>query len=90
VLARHGFPFRQIGPKSDYFGLVAPYRMDLEEFDQVILSDRFPELEAFGIDLEPVFRPQPRDNRAKPGAPGRPAEQMASPSSVRGGHHGEG
>jgi N-acyl amino acid synthase of PEP-CTERM/exosortase system len=87
MLARHGFPFRQIGPESDYFGLVAPYLMDLEEFDQIILSGRFPELEAFEMDLEPRFRP--RDNHAEPGAPVRSVEQIASSSSVRGAHRGE-
>ncbi len=55
VLARHGVPFRQIGPTSDYFGLVAPYRMDVEEFDQIIRSGRFPELEGFElVDSAPV------------------------------------
>jgi N-acyl amino acid synthase of PEP-CTERM/exosortase system len=63
VLARHGVPFRPIGPESDYFGVVAPYRMDLQEFDQVILSGRFPELDGFQNDLEPWLRPQPEGNR---------------------------
>lgn len=49
VIARLGLPFRQIGPESDYFGLVAPYRMDVEEFDQNILSGRFAELEGFEL-----------------------------------------
>jgi hypothetical protein len=54
MLARHGFPFKRIGPDSDYFGPVAPYRMDLAEFDQVILSGRFPVLDAFVTGLEPT------------------------------------
>jgi N-acyl amino acid synthase of PEP-CTERM/exosortase system len=56
MLARHGFPFRLIGPENDYFGLVAPYQLDLREFDDVILSRRFPELDGFmaGLDRELV------------------------------------
>ena len=47
-------PFRLIGPESDYFGLVAPYQMDLQEFDRVILSGQFPGLDTF------VDRPRTR------------------------------
>jgi N-acyl amino acid synthase of PEP-CTERM/exosortase system len=85
VLARHGLPFRQIGPESDYFGLVAPYRMDVEEFDQVIRSGRFPELEGFATGPEPGFEPQPTGNRAQAGAAADPVEQTAS-SQLTGGH----
>jgi N-acyl amino acid synthase of PEP-CTERM/exosortase system len=87
VLARHGVPFRQIGPESDYFGLVAPYRMDVEEFDQAIVSGRFPELEAFGIDLEPWLRPQSGANREPAGPHVEPVELTGS-SSFGGGHRG--
>jgi N-acyl amino acid synthase of PEP-CTERM/exosortase system len=52
MLAQRGFPFHQIGPESDYFGLVAPYQMDLQEFEEVIRSGRFPGLDDFldGVD----------------------------------------
>jgi N-acyl amino acid synthase of PEP-CTERM/exosortase system len=55
----HGFPFRQIGPESDYAGPVAPHAMDLREFDTVILNHRFPVLDEFIVGLEPEFRPRP-------------------------------
>jgi N-acyl amino acid synthase of PEP-CTERM/exosortase system len=61
LLAQHGFPFRLIGPESDYFGLVAPYQMDLKEFDEVIKSRRFPGLDEFVVGPEPRVRPQPKD-----------------------------
>ena len=53
----YGFPFRAIGPESDYGGPVRPYLMNLAEFDSVILSDRHPLLEDFLMGLEPEFRP---------------------------------
>jgi N-acyl amino acid synthase of PEP-CTERM/exosortase system len=57
LLKRYGFPFRVIGPESDYYGLVAPYLMDLSEFDKVISSGRIPALNEFLVGLEPEFRP---------------------------------
>ena len=67
LLAQQGLPFRLIGPESDYLGLVAPYEMDLEEFDRVIMSGRFPALERFVIGLEPEFSPhgEARDSAAR-------------------------
>jgi len=59
LLARHGFPCRAIGPEADYFGMVTPYALDLKEFDDVILSRRFPVLDQFLIGLEPEFSPVP-------------------------------
>ena len=59
LLAQHGFPFRAIGPDTDYFGVVTPYTLDLKEFDSVILSRRFPVLDRFLIGLEPEFSPRP-------------------------------
>jgi N-acyl amino acid synthase of PEP-CTERM/exosortase system len=59
LLAQHGFSFQLIGPETDYFGLVGPYRLDLKKFDDVIVSGRFPELAAFVEGLEPQFGPQP-------------------------------
>jgi N-acyl amino acid synthase of PEP-CTERM/exosortase system len=53
ILTRYGFPSRRIGPESDYFGLVAPSAMDLQEFERVIASRAFPLLEEF------AWRPQP-------------------------------
>jgi len=88
VLARYGVPFRQIGPESDYFGLVAPYRMDVEEFDQAIVSGRFPELESFAIDLEPWLRAQSGGNRTPAGPLDGPVEPTGSSPSFRGDHRG--
>jgi N-acyl amino acid synthase of PEP-CTERM/exosortase system len=53
MLAKRGFPFHQIGPDSDYFGIVAAYQMDLQEFEEVILSGHFPALEDFLVGFEP-------------------------------------
>jgi N-acyl amino acid synthase of PEP-CTERM/exosortase system len=88
VLARHGVPFRQIGPESDYFGLVAPYRMDVEEFDQAIVSGRFPELAAFEIDLEPWLRPRSGGNRQPSGTLVGPVELTGPSPSFSGGLRG--
>jgi N-acyl amino acid synthase of PEP-CTERM/exosortase system len=57
LLIQYGLPFRLIGPESDYLGIVAPYRMDLKEFDQVIVSGRIPALEHVLVGLEPEFGP---------------------------------
>jgi N-acyl amino acid synthase of PEP-CTERM/exosortase system len=59
LLSQHGFPCRAIGPEAEYFGAVTPYAMDLKEFDDVILSRRFPVLDQFLIGLEPEFSPRP-------------------------------
>jgi N-acyl amino acid synthase of PEP-CTERM/exosortase system len=58
LVAKYGFPFRAIGPVSDYYGLISPYLMDLREFDKVIVSGRVPLLSDFLNGLEPEFRPQ--------------------------------
>ncbi len=57
LVARYGFPFRAVGPETDYYGCVSPYLMDLREFDAVILSGRVPLLNGFLDGLEPGFRP---------------------------------
>jgi N-acyl amino acid synthase of PEP-CTERM/exosortase system len=59
LVTRCGFPFRQIGPETDYYGPVAPYLLDLAEFDVNIMSGRFPALNDFMDGLEPEFRPEP-------------------------------
>jgi phenylacetate-CoA ligase len=83
LLALQGLPFRMIGPESDYFGLVAPYQMDLKEFDQIILSGEFPALDAFVIGLEPEFGPQSEDPAPAVAAPAtdRSEDQVASSTS---------
>ena len=45
MVAGYGFPFRPIGPPSDYYGMVSPYMMALCEFDEVILSGQVPTVE---------------------------------------------
>ncbi len=57
LVTRSGFPFRQIGPETDYYGPVSPYLLDLSEFDANIMSGRFPPLNDFMDGLEPEFRP---------------------------------
>lgn len=57
LVVRYRFPFKQVGPEVDYFGLVAPYLMDLAEFDAEILSGQVPALREFLDGLEPRFQP---------------------------------
>jgi N-acyl-L-homoserine lactone synthetase len=57
LLAALGVPFRAIGPVTDYFGPVAPYMCDLQEFDEIILSRKRPRLRSFVDGLEPQFHP---------------------------------
>ena len=61
LVVRYRFPFRQVGPETDYFGLVAPYLMDLSEFDTEILSGRVPALRHFLDGLEPHLVPRRGD-----------------------------
>jgi N-acyl amino acid synthase of PEP-CTERM/exosortase system len=61
IVKKYGFPFRRIGPETDYYGAVAPYLMDLQEFDQVILSHRISALDDFLNGLEPELRPRDGD-----------------------------
>jgi N-acyl amino acid synthase of PEP-CTERM/exosortase system len=57
LVAKYGFPFRVIGPETDYYGSVSPYLMDLKEFDTVISSHRMAALDDFLTGLEAEFRP---------------------------------
>lgn len=57
LIAKYGFPFRLIGPETDYYGRVSPYLMDLTEFDRVISSRRISLLDDFLDGLEPELRP---------------------------------
>ena len=59
ILVRFGLPFRQVGPESDYFGMVAPYLMEIAELDAVIASGRLPVLTEFADGLEPMLSPVP-------------------------------
>ena len=52
-----GFPFRPVGPLTDYFGPVTPFLMNLEEFDRVIVSGTRPALRSFLDGLEPEYSP---------------------------------
>jgi N-acyl amino acid synthase of PEP-CTERM/exosortase system len=58
LLQQHGFPFRMIGPEANYAGPVAPYLMNLAQFDEVVLSGRTPALDHFLVGLDPEFHPQ--------------------------------
>jgi len=57
LLTGFGFPFRPVGPQIDYFGPVAPYMMDFQEFDQIVLSGTRANLATFTEGLEPEFHP---------------------------------
>lgn len=58
LVVRYHFPFVQVGPETDYFGMVAPYLMDLHRFDEEILRGDVPALRDFLAGLEPQFQPQ--------------------------------
>jgi len=53
-------PFKEIGPRTDYYGPVAPYLVDLSKWDQTILSRALPPLHSFLDGLEPEYRPMAR------------------------------
>jgi N-acyl amino acid synthase of PEP-CTERM/exosortase system len=57
LLTRYGFPFRAIGPETDYHGSVTPYLMALADLDRVIVGRRMPLLHDFLHGLENEFRP---------------------------------
>jgi N-acyl amino acid synthase of PEP-CTERM/exosortase system len=57
LFSRFRFPFRPIGPETDYYGIVAPYLMDLRDFDRLIVSGEVAPLAEFLNGLEPQFRP---------------------------------
>jgi N-acyl-L-homoserine lactone synthetase len=57
LLSSIGVPFRIAGPVTDYFGPVAPYMCDLQEFDEIIVAGRRPRLRSFLDGLEPQFNP---------------------------------
>jgi N-acyl amino acid synthase of PEP-CTERM/exosortase system len=53
ITTSYHFPFREIGPTTDYYGAVKPYSLDLEELD-AILAESAPELLQYfnsGLDL---------------------------------------
>jgi len=60
LLASLKVPFREIGPRTDYYGPVAPYVVDLSKWDQTILSRSLPALHSFLDGLEPEYRPLAR------------------------------
>ena len=57
LLNRYRFPFKQVGPETDYFGLVAPYLMDIAEFEIEILKREVPVLRDFLVGLPPHLQP---------------------------------
>lgn len=57
LLASLQVPFREVGPRTDYYGPVAPYLVDLGKWDQTILSRSLPALHSFLDGLEPQYRP---------------------------------
>ena len=61
LVGKYGFPFKAIGPETDYYGQVSPYLMDLSEFDEEISSGRIPVLAEFVDGLEPEYWPAVTD-----------------------------
>ena len=57
LLASLRVPFREVGPRTDYYGPVAPYLVDLSKWDEVIVSRSLPALHSFLDGLEPQFNP---------------------------------
>ena len=57
LLASLRVPFREVGPRTDYYGPVAPYLVDLSKWDEVIVSRSLPALHSFLDGLEPEFNP---------------------------------
>jgi N-acyl amino acid synthase of PEP-CTERM/exosortase system len=55
--AEYGFPFRVVGPESNYAGRIEPYIMSVAEFDEVVLGGRIAALDDFLVGLESEFRP---------------------------------
>lgn len=60
LVASIGIPFREVGPRADYYGPVAPYVVDLSVWDQVIVSRTVPALNSFLDGLEPELSPSAR------------------------------
>jgi N-acyl-L-homoserine lactone synthetase len=60
LLASLRVPFREVGPRTDYYGPVAPYLVDLSKWDEVIVSRSLPVLHSFLDGLEPEFNPAAR------------------------------
>ena len=57
-LARYGLPFQLAGPEVDYYGRVAPYIMNMAEFDRVIIGRQFAALDDFALELPPGLWPE--------------------------------
>jgi N-acyl amino acid synthase of PEP-CTERM/exosortase system len=58
LMVRYGFPWKAVGPETDYYGAVSPYLMNVREFDNVILSGRISVLDRFLDGLESEFMPR--------------------------------
>jgi N-acyl-L-homoserine lactone synthetase len=72
TLTASGFPFRQIGPEIDYWGLVAPYVLELAELDRILIAGTAPRLDGFLDGLEAPYRPG--SHETKPFAPSMPPD----------------
>lgn len=53
-----GFTFEQIGPETDYYGPVAPFLLDLDRFDRLVVRRRAGLLKFLAEGLEPSLYPQ--------------------------------
>lgn len=53
-----GFTFEQIGPEVDYYGPVAPFVLDLDRFDRLVVEHRRGLLQFLAEGLEPSLYPQ--------------------------------
>lgn len=54
-----GFTFEQIGPEVDYYGPVAPFVLDLDRFDRLVMHRRSGLLKFLAEGLEPSLYPPP-------------------------------
>lgn len=54
-----GFTFEQIGPEVDYYGPVAPFMLDLDRFDRLVVRRRPGLLRFLAEGLEPSLYPEP-------------------------------
>ncbi|MBL8698486.1 MAG: PEP-CTERM/exosortase system-associated acyltransferase [Alphaproteobacteria bacterium] len=54
-----GFTFEQIGPEVDYYGPVAPFMLDLDRFDRLVVRRRAGLLRFLAEGLEPSLYPPP-------------------------------
>jgi N-acyl amino acid synthase of PEP-CTERM/exosortase system len=61
LLIRYRLPFTQVGPETDYYGMVAPYLLDLTVLDREVLAGQVPAIRDWLVGLDPRFHPSLSD-----------------------------